>query len=69
MPKNQKVATRSILSAIVMLAGIITMAVGYYQLNKITLYIGLFITIVGVVTGIIFMLYSISVRQNQRHHI
>lgn len=68
MPENQKAATRNILSAIVMLAGIITISVGYYQLNKITIYTGLFITLVGVVTAIIFMLHSISVRQNQRHH-
>ena len=38
--------------ALILLAGVLGMAYGYYQENKLVLYFGLTITLIGVISGV-----------------
>ncbi len=52
--QRTKVPSRTIGSAIVMFAGIVLLAYGYFQDARAILYAGLVMTLAGVLTGIIF---------------
>jgi hypothetical protein len=49
----RKVSTSAVLSAGIMLLGILFTAYGYFQNAGSVLYVGLFITLAGVLSGII----------------
>jgi len=51
-----EVPNRTIVTAILMLVGIVTLALGYLQNDRQTLYAGLVITLAGVLPSVVFSL-------------
>ena len=56
LPK--RTATDVLVSSIIILVGVLSISYGYYHHSKIMLYIGLIITLAGVLIGLLFVLIS-----------
>ncbi len=50
---RNKIPARSVVVAVVLLVGVLSMAYGYYQNSLVMVYLGLSITIVGALNGFI----------------
>lgn len=62
LPK--RVSTDILISSIIVLVGVLSILYGYYQHSKIMLYIGLIITLSGVLIGLLFVLISGETSEN-----
>ena len=64
-----KVSTRTIISAIVMLIGILILAWGYYGGTNMLIYVGLILVLSGVIHEVVFGLLGQSSKLNltRRH--
>jgi hypothetical protein len=54
----RRTATDVLISSIIVLVGVLSISYGYHQHSKIMLYIGLIITLAGVLIGLLFVLIS-----------
>jgi uncharacterized membrane protein HdeD (DUF308 family) len=65
-----KVSTRTIISSIVMLVGIVILAWGYYSGTNMLVYLGLLVVLGGVIPEVAFSLLEQSSKSNlTRRHI
>ena len=53
--KHTRLPGRKLVSAVLMFTGIVLLALGYYQENRLILNLGLLVTLAGVLTGILFL--------------
>jgi hypothetical protein len=63
----ERVPTRSEVIGVILLIGVLSMAYGYFQDNQIILYVGLAVTILGALNGIIFSTILPNVVKFTRH--
>jgi dipeptide/tripeptide permease len=63
---RQRVSKQTILSAIVMLAGILALTLSRYTNDKIMLYVGVIVTACGVLAGLVFTVLYGSIATHQR---
>jgi hypothetical protein len=54
-PMPKKIGTELILSSVSLLIGILLLSIGHYDESRLLFYIGLCITLVGVVMGVTFL--------------
>lgn len=53
--KFERISTWSVVLGVVLLCGVLSMAYGFYENSQMVLYVGLAITILGALDGIIFL--------------
>ena len=63
---GQRVSVQTILSAIVMLAGILVLTFSRYTNDKIMLYVGVLVTACGVLAGLVFTVLYSPIARHQR---
>jgi drug/metabolite transporter (DMT)-like permease len=63
---GQRVSMQTILSAIVMLAGVLVLTFSRYTNDKIMLYVGVLVTACGVLAGLVFTVLYGSIARHQR---
>ena len=63
---GQRVSMQTILSAIVMLAGILVLTFSRYTNDKIMLYVGVLVTACGVLAGLVFTVLYNPISRHQR---
>ncbi len=63
----ERVPTKSVVIGVILLLGVLSMAYGYFQENQIMLYVGLAVTILGALNGIIFSTILPNVVKFTRH--
>ena len=63
----ERVAARSVIIGVILFLGVLSMAYGYLQDNQLVLYIGLAVTILGALNGIIFSAIMPNALRFTRH--
>jgi membrane protein YdbS with pleckstrin-like domain len=53
--KFERIPTWSVVLGVVLLCGVLSMAYGFYQNSQTALYVGLAVTILGALDGILFL--------------
>lgn len=65
----ERVPTRSVVIGVILLFGVLSMAYGYFQDNQLMLYVGLAVTALGALNGIIFsVILSNGIRFTRHGH-
>ncbi len=65
--KFEKIPIWSVVLGIVLLCGVLSITYGFYQISDAALYVGLAVTMLGALGGIIFFAISPSEMMVQRH--